>query len=264
MKLLNSELVVHRNETFTIDRTIQNKDGSPYIVSNRLKNPYILIAVSSTRYDRADRYLYNNWVELKDWLRFTSTQAVNLRDFTDNSGDTTPKYTKWSDITKETEISIGGQSGKFVAYGYIEGSQIGYERGDAVFYLENNNGTREYKYWTDTGWTDYTCRIVVPIKKEITAEWIEQSYVYSIQLVDGIKTEDALRRIYEKCVGKSIISTEPARFYYNLLLHNFPDELSKYKITKEMVNRPILNYDTVMQILIPTKLTVLSNIEGEM
>lgn len=37
MKTFNNELVIHRGETFSMDKVVQNKDGSPYIVSNKLK-----------------------------------------------------------------------------------------------------------------------------------------------------------------------------------------------------------------------------------
>ena len=39
MKVFNNEITIHRGETFSMDKVIQNKDGSPYIVSNRLVNP---------------------------------------------------------------------------------------------------------------------------------------------------------------------------------------------------------------------------------
>ena len=38
MKSFNNELIIHHGETFTIDKTVQNKDGSPYIISSELEN----------------------------------------------------------------------------------------------------------------------------------------------------------------------------------------------------------------------------------
>ena len=49
MRLKGNEMMVHRGETFTIDRVVVNRDGSPFIVSSEYDNPHILISVSSTR-----------------------------------------------------------------------------------------------------------------------------------------------------------------------------------------------------------------------
>ena len=40
MRVYNNEIQISRNESFTIDKMIKLKDGSPYIVSNQLHNPY--------------------------------------------------------------------------------------------------------------------------------------------------------------------------------------------------------------------------------
>ena len=43
MQVLRNELKVYRGENFTIDKLLKNRDGSPYIISNELQNPYWLI-----------------------------------------------------------------------------------------------------------------------------------------------------------------------------------------------------------------------------
>ena len=79
MKTLNNEITVHREETFTMEKIVQNKDGSPYIISNKLNNPYWLLSISTTRYEQENRYVKNYWLSLKDHPRFTNTRAVNLK-----------------------------------------------------------------------------------------------------------------------------------------------------------------------------------------
>ena len=119
-------------------------------------------------------------------------------------------YTDFSDMTYD-------ESTDTIATGYIDGVRVKYSPTDAVFYKETDDGV-EYKYYnTATGkWLDYYCRIIVRFSTADTNEWVEQSYVYSIDLVDGDTTEGE----------KQII------------------------------------VDWKIPILIPTKLSVLSNIQG--
>ena len=61
MTLKGNEMTVQRGETFTIDRLIVNRDGSPFIISSKYKNPYILLTVASTKYNQNNRYVANWW-----------------------------------------------------------------------------------------------------------------------------------------------------------------------------------------------------------
>ena len=79
MRTNNNELIVHRGETFTIDKFIQNRDGSPYIVSSQLNNLYWVLSVSSTLYDQRNRYVKNWWLSLKDTKKFFLTVPINIR-----------------------------------------------------------------------------------------------------------------------------------------------------------------------------------------
>ena len=99
MKILNNEIVVHRNETFSIDKIVQNKDGSPYIISNKLSNPYFLISISTTRYAQNNRYIKNYWLDLSKYPRFTSTNAVNLLDIKQSANSAVPIHSSFEEIT---------------------------------------------------------------------------------------------------------------------------------------------------------------------
>lgn len=67
----------HRGETFTIDKVFRNKDGSPYIISNAIKNPYLLLSVADSEYAETNRFFRNYWLDLKDFPRFTLTQPLS-------------------------------------------------------------------------------------------------------------------------------------------------------------------------------------------
>lgn len=334
MKSLNNELIVHRNEAFTIDKTIQNKDGSPYIISSELNNPYFLITVSNTRYVVENRYIYSKWLNLENFPRFRNTNAVNLKIFKNGSSS---KYNSFDDITSLTnnnlilpesiilagsvikkgtilngleyddgqlavDISINSNSyiadgssiisgstlkqgsvinfididtdtiladdleittqllKDIVAFGEVNGKFYISEIGDDVFYAEEN-GVIKYKYWKENvGWTEYICRIITSYTQEITKQWIDQNYVYSITLVSASTT---MRQYLENlCTLYNIDFNETTtnkQMYDELEEAGYAfDEYFDY-------NRPIGGpYTTFTPILVPTKMTVSSNTEGKL
>ena len=75
MKLNSQDMYVYRGETFTIDRTVVNRDGSPYVVSSQYDNPYIVITVSN------EEYRHNWWLDLSSLPRFKSTVPIKLNSF---------------------------------------------------------------------------------------------------------------------------------------------------------------------------------------
>lgn len=257
MKVLNAEITIQRGETFTIDYIIRNKDGSPYIISDHLTHPYFLITVSTTKYAQKDRYVKNYWLDLTGYPRFNATQAIDLHSIkkeASDESDAEPKYVSFNDITSVP------------FFGYVDGQPVYYyvdnnERfvNDAVFYIEHEDGTREYKYWErskdgtgqDIGWTDYHCRLIKRFSSEDTSKWVEQSYVYSIRLVSGISTLAYLRSL---CALNGITYKDTDD--EETLLSKLPED------TDVDLSMPLQLLDDVRTILPATKLSVLSNIIG--
>lgn len=219
MKVFNNEITIHRGETFSMDKVIQNKDGSPYIVSSRLANPCILIAVSTTRYAQDERYKLNKWLPVTNKL-FKSTEPFDLKSLMTAPNGTTVKYPNgFDDITART---TEGEYAPYIAYGYIGDDLVTYDYDDCVFYVEDDEGVRDYRYWDlDNKWTVYEFRITCPFTQAETSQWIEQSYVYSITLVSG-----------------------------------------EWNDNREENEPPFTSFDSVQPLLIPTKLSVLSSING--
>lgn len=216
MKTFNNELVIHRGETFSMDKVVQNKDGSPYIVSNKLQNPYVLVSVSTTRYDQNKRYLLNQWLPLSDKVRFSITEPIDLLSFKTEANGTVSKYTSFDDVKRE----LVSDNENCIVSGYIGDQFVYYDYDDCVLYLQDERGVRDYKYWNleQERLLKYEFRITCPFTQEMTSKWIEQSYVYSITLMSGELPANG----------------EP----------------------------PFVNIDTVQPLLIPTKLSVLSSING--
>ncbi len=232
MKVFNNEITIHRGETFSMDKVIQNKDGSPYIVSRRLKNSCVLISVSTTRYAQDERYKLNKWLRLTNKL-FDSTEPFNLKSLMTTPNGTTPHYPNgFTDIT-ERKYAVddtgkplldkdGKEIGYYIAEGWLGDEHVWYDYDDCVFYVEDDEDVRDYRYWDlDNKWTKYEFRITCPFTQAETSQWIEQSYVYSITLVSG-----------------------------------------EWNDNREEKDPPFSSFDSVQPLLIPTKLSVLSSING--
>lgn len=160
MRLRGNEMICHRGETFTIDRSIRNRDGSPFIVSSEYDNPYLLITVSSTRYDVPNRYCANWWLDLTNLPRFLYTRPKQITSF------------------NVTQV-------------------IDEEPGEYLYYVDEY-GKREYKYFDENNeWHDYDFRIVHHFTNPVTREWVEQSYVYSIRLVAGQSMQSYIENLYQ-------------------------------------------------------------------
>lgn len=235
MKVYNNEITIHRGETFTIDRVIQNRDGSPYIIFNPQSEDAearLLISVARNYYgvNETEPYRLNIW--LKPSQMFThSSRPFNLKSLMTERNGTTPHYPNgFSDITAMAGASTATKVGTYIAEGWIGSDWYGVNSSDdVVFYVEDDEGNIEYKYATSDSWKtgtpitwhDYECRITYAFDQSVTSEWIAQNYLYSISLVYGN-------------INKSAASDED----------------------------PFTVKNAVIPILSPTKLTVLNTING--
>ena len=174
MQVFKNELRVYRGESFTIDKTLQNRDGTPYIISSALANPYFLLSVSNTQYAQENRYIKNYWLNLDNFPRFESTQVFDIRTLKTENGGNISRYNEFDDVDDE------------VLHGYLNGLYVEVE---LTGYAVCTDGTG-YKYWNGSRWQDYECRIVKTFTTEDTSEWISQNYFYSIQLVSGAETTE--------------------------------------------------------------------------
>lgn len=256
MRSSNNELVVQRGETFSIDRTIVNKDSSPFIVSKFLNNPHLLIIVKSNKYDTKG-YTLTDYLSLDKLERFTFTQPIPLTDLKDAEGNTL--YPNgFSDVTQLSLTYFDGVYSFITAY--YKGDLVRFEVNDAVFSYEKD-GVTEYKYWKPDAkengsygkWFDYSFRFVKTFDTTETSKWVEQTYFYSITLVAGDSKVDLL---YKLCKENNLnVLYRNYDYLYNLLLDN-GIRIPELKSDELFVN---LNYS--FPILTPKKLSVLSNLK---
>lgn len=232
MNVNGNEITVHRGETFTIDRYIVNRDGSPFVVSSKYDNPYILLSVSSTRYSQADRYVLNVWMSLD---AFGPDQIVF------------PRFVNTTIIEKPDEATFERDAkadGKF----------------EAVYYVASTGKYRYYAGQDANGdiFKDYEFRLTYPFTNDITSQWIEQSYLYSIRLVSGTLTDDYVSSIYD------LLFKDSDEYNNNLNIElKYEAICSKDETYKEInLGRKLISFGAVQEIVVPTKLTVLSELNG--
>lgn len=158
MRLRGKEIIVHRGETFTLDMSIRNRDGSPFIISKDMKNPHLLLSIASSKYSQSQRYLKNWWISLEHVPKFKLTVPIEIEEFT-----TTAVPNEYRDADSKP--------GPYMFTCVI-------------------NGVRLYKYYDKDNGTfkDYNLRIAQPFANKDTSEWIAQSYTYSLSFIAGEKT----------------------------------------------------------------------------
>jgi hypothetical protein len=218
MTINGNEMTIIKGETFTIDRTIVNRDGSPFIVSSEYNNPYLLLTVSSTRYSQEDRYVANWWLDLTDLPRFKSTVPIQIDEFS---------------TTKTTED----------------------EPGENLYYVDD---ITKCKYFDDKDrWHDYEFRLVHSFLHATTCEWNEQTYLYSIRLVAGLDMDTYIKNLYNAVFYEDAPLGKTTEELYEMI-KNYDD-----KFVKDLdISRKLATFDVVQDILVPTKLTVLSDLNG--
>ena len=169
MRVYADRIQVERGEEWTYDVYFQSRDGSPYIVSNQLTNPYILVTIASSKYTQNGRYIANFWNNVTEaYKTFYCTQPIEL------SGTTMP--TPENGLSREIQDDITAKNQTYSTY--------------AVYKWVDPNGVAQYKYWNGTAYEDYDFHFVMTFPTDITNEWIEQNYVFGIKLVGGTANAD--------------------------------------------------------------------------
>ena len=169
MRVYADRIQVERGEEWTYDVYFQNRDGSPYIVSNQLTNPYILVTIASSKYTQNGRYIANFWNNVTEaYKTFYCTQPIEL------SGTTMP--TPANGLSPEIQDDIDAKNQTYSTY--------------AVYKWVDTNGVAQYKYWNGTAYEDYDFHFVMTFPTDITNQWIEQNYVFGVKLVAGTANAD--------------------------------------------------------------------------
>lgn len=225
MRVYADRIQVERGEEWTYDVYFQNRDGSPYIVSEKLTNPYILVTIASSKYTQNGRYIANFWSKvIGTYPTFYSTQPTVIVDKNANT---------ISEINAPDKLGITLPDVFLIDGVPVDNAYTMF----SVYEWTDKNDEKHYFWCTDyktdsngnvTAWTyeEYSFHFVITFPTDITNTWIEQNYVFGVKLVGGTKNKE-----YD------------------------PNEES---------SRPIVTFDGVQVLVAPMQLIVTSNIAGSL
>lgn len=214
MRVYNHEITMRRGEVLTIDKTIQNRDGSPYIIPkfNDNKRPHFVLTISSSLYPNESSIIYRMFMDVKanpDMPTFTETNPVNILDFTNRDGSSKLYENGFKSLQNgppggwinDVEVIYMSDGGDRPSHDYNQDGEINVDDDEnapeaptdgmaddpcteALFYYPRPDGTVEYKWWNGVAWKDYECRLVCAVPHADTIKWKEGNYYYSIDLID--------------------------------------------------------------------------------
>lgn len=181
MRSKAGDIYCERGETFTVGFDIRGNNNAPYCLSMDLDDEakgtksYLLLTVaSSDDVTGENRYIANFWGDTSRFDKFYSTQPSEIA--------VTGAADAWTLI--ENRLKTLGNTAGVTPANY------------SLYYTVNEDGTRQYRKLTgtsktDAAWADYSFKYIKHFPKEITEQWVEQRYNYSLKLVAGRVIADA-------------------------------------------------------------------------
>lgn len=165
MQVFNNEIHMQQGEQITLTFNLRTKDGSPYIVSSELNNPYYVITIASTHLAQQDRYVLNRWCKIEKITNtpttFYCTKSIPVSDIT-NIPNGLPETIR-NDI-----ISLANKG-------------ITYDN----YAIYSYNG-KYYRWDSDVEKAiEYENILSVTFLPSTTNEWTGRDFVYGIILVSG-------------------------------------------------------------------------------
>lgn len=195
MKIYKNELVVTRGEAWTYDVKLVNPDGSPFVISSQLQDPYFVFTVATGKYAEYGRYVHHYWCKFvsaasdEGGLRsYFITKPIQLTDWNTSPIDT-PEIVRIYDEARKIDT-------------HVDWTNL------AVYFVELSDGTKEYKYYdaSDKSFNDYECAFRIAFMSQDTMEWVEQEYNISLKLVDGVEIHiDELNETFVPIVSSNFM-----------------------------------------------------------
>lgn len=163
MTILGNKIVTSRGEAFGLSFELTEKDGTPYVLLNSIKNPYAKISIADTSYRQDGRYKFNLWIDLSGRPSFKSKIPVPIS----------------SEQLESNELPEG------------------YSSDSCIFYFVNTSSEREYYYYSENSYVKYSFVFSITILNSYSKEWIEGKYTYSINILGGTLTYEVLEPLYK-------------------------------------------------------------------
>ena len=277
MRMVGNEVYIQRGETWSLDFSVTNKKGHPYVVLKNWRNPYLAITVSAALYEQRGDFRETYWLDLKQryveqsdgsmalenlktfisgevlWLPngFYATDALGLYDkiVLDPTSD--------FDITNFLFFCDPFSDGNY-SYKYIAKYEVTEPVVDEDGSIIDEGG---YIIEDTVEWVDYDFRI---IKHFTTKDWMEQNYLFDVKVLAGESVQEYIAGILDT----QGTSYKPFVMWTNedweMYIAIIQDETLRTR-AKELYDEgaPLMpSYDTKGLLIEPSTIHVSVNIQG--
>ena len=256
METYGNEVRIQQGEDWNLDILLSSKTQEyvPFIISNQRINPFFVVTVASTRYEKNLRYVASWWNDLKS---NASSGQETIPTFYQTVPNWYGEVESVSELPSIPPILYTNQretADTRLLYQYTLKDEL----------IDTKTGHKPYHYfyydYSDDGSLvtridEYDCRIRFNFLSYETEKWSGQNYLYQITLVSGELMADTLNNI---ALAHGMPKDWPRTIeeQYKYVKVEFPDELQ----SDIDIDSPLGRIDTPQVILSPTKLEVLNNL----
>lgn len=275
MESFNNQRKVQQGEDWNLDVLLSASDVEyiPFIVSSKLKNPYFVVTIASTKYEKNLRYVKSWWndpIATEKLVTFFTTEPHNCGELTDPS-----QVQNYLLITKETSSDTAGGVQKYTGENHLYQYTLSTDTRDKYDADEwrqewdeaEKLGHKPYHYsyynWTAVGQDlsqverlddVYECHVRFNFNTEQTGEWNSQNYLYQISLVSGELMDTVISQIENE--HQEVNWPVAQKDKYKLIKENWPTLLQ----SDIDADSPLGRIELVVPIMQPTKLEVFNNL----
>ena len=294
MESFRNEVKIQQGEDWNLDILLSASDRKyiPYIVNSIRTNPFFVITVASTKFEKNLRYVKSFWCDIKgnktptEVTSASSTNTYNLPclpTFYNNSP------IECGDLAVGHTLPVTPGSGEFSTYTAIDNTLDANNNRIRNLYSyvdKNDNDKTKYFYfaYNDSNEClgrvdDYECKVTFNFNYEITGEWNAQNYMYQITLVSGVKMKYKLDEIYlyhlrvVRDITEDEWPTKDKFMQQEGMTESLAEQLAleaQYKYVKEVwpnelqpdidIDSPLGKIENPEPILPPTRLEVYNNL----
>lgn len=215
----------------------------PYIVSSELDNPFFVVTVASTKYEKNLRYVKSWWNEVNS-VRFYQTTPLYVGELA-----------SINDLPENASV-VGEVANENYLYQYtLIGDNIDKKLGRKPYYYYYFDHSQPNSPRID----GYNCEVIFNFFSKDTVEWSSQNYLYQLSLVTGKPMDyvlDSIARQHTDYGDLPLDFPTTIDAQYEYVKTRWGDELQP----DIDVSSPLGSIDSVEPILPPTELSVENNL----
>lgn len=195
METFGNTIEIQQGENFNMDITLSssNLEYIPFIVSSERLNPYFVITVASTKYEKNMRYVHSWWnnpITIDNLPTFFQTTPYYLK------GSSYGRWIKAPTISDIQKANLDESNEHRYLYYYTLSSD---SFDDALGHYPYHYVYLDYSTGVTTAIYDsYDCKVIQNFSSDITKLWGSQNYMYQITLVSGKTNKEVILEIYNQ------------------------------------------------------------------